>query len=85
MCPTCWTVRAISLKSVIDNYLVFQAPWEEVKDNGKGSEIRSRVIGVEATMNKFNFLFGLVLAGKILRHTDNLSKTLQAPSLTAKK
>lgn len=78
LCPTRWTVRAASLKSVIDNYLVFQALWEEVKDAVNDSEIRARVIGVNATMNRFDFLFGLVLAERLLQHTDNLSKTLQA-------
>ena len=28
-------------------------------------------------MKSFNFLFGLMLAERILKHTDNLSKTLQ--------
>ena len=83
LCPTRWTVRAASLKSVIDNYLVFQALLEEVKDTVTDSEIQARVIGVEATMNRFDFLFGLVLGERLLQHTDNLSKTLQAPSLTA--
>ena len=83
LCPTRWTVRAVSLKSVIDNYLVLQALWEKVKDAVTDSEIRARVIGVDATMNRFDFLFGLVLAERLLQHTDNLSKTLQAPSLTA--
>ena len=34
-------------------------------------------------MSKFNFLFGLLLGERILKHTDNLSKTLQDPTLTA--
>lgn len=62
---------------------MFQAFWEKVKDAVIDSEIRARVIGVDATMNRFDFLFGLVLAERLLQHTDNLSKTLQAPSLTA--
>ena len=66
LCPTRWTVRATSLKSVIDNYLVFQALWEEVKDTVTDSEIRAHVIGVNATMNRFDFLFGLVLAERLL-------------------
>ena len=32
LCPTRWTVRAASLKSMIENYLVFNALWEEVKE-----------------------------------------------------
>ena len=34
-------------------------------------------------MNWFDFLFGLALGERLLKHTDNLSRTLQAPSLTA--
>lgn len=41
------------------------------------------MIGVEATTNRFDFLFGLVLGERVLQHTDDLSKTLQALSLTA--
>jgi len=31
----------------------------------------------------FDFLFGLILAERILKHTDNLSKTLQTSSMSA--
>ena len=82
LCPTRGTALAASLKSVLDKYLVFNALWEEVKDPVTDSEVRACVIGVDATMNRFNFLFGLVLAESLLRHTDNLSKTPQAPYLT---
>ena len=34
-------------------------------------------------MTQFSFLFGLVIAERVLQHTDNLSKTLQNPNLTA--
>ena len=34
-------------------------------------------------MTTFKYLYGNVLAEKILRHTDNLSKTLQTPSCSA--
>jgi hypothetical protein len=83
LCPTRWTVHAASLKSVLDNYLVLQDVWEEVRESVADSEIRARVIGVDATRSRFNFLFGLVLAERLLQHADNLSKTLQALSLTA--
>lgn len=68
---------------MIDNYLVFQALLEEVKDTVTDSEIQACVIGIEATMNRFDYLFGLVLGERLPQHTDNLSKTLQALSLTA--
>ena len=85
LCPTRWTVRATSLQSILDNYSVFQALWEDVKEVATDPEIRARVIGVDATMNRFDFLFGLALGERLLKHIDNLSRTLQAPSLTASK
>ena len=49
----------------------------------EGMTARVRIIGVEHQMNSFNFLFGVVLGEHILKHRDNLSKTLQDPSVTA--
>ena len=34
-------------------------------------------------MKEFDFLFGLMLAEHILKHTDNLSKTIQATTMLA--
>jgi len=36
-------------------------------------------------MKDFDFLFGLLLSERILKHTDNLSKTLQATAMSAVK
>ena len=47
------------------------------------SEYHTCIIGVQAQINQFSFLFGLMLAERVLQHTDNLSKTLQNPKLTA--
>ena len=85
LCPTRWTVRATSLQSILDNYSVFQALWEDVKEVATDPEIRARVIGADATMNQFDFLFGLASGERLMKHIDNLSRTLQAPSLTASK
>ena len=63
LCPTRWIVRAATLQSILDNYNVFQALWEEIQDNITDSEIKARV---EATMKRFNFLFGLLLGECIL-------------------
>ena len=57
LCPTRWTVRAASLSSVLNNYAVFQGLWEETRDVAKDSDVRARIIiGVQATMNKFEYL-----------------------------
>ena len=34
-------------------------------------------------MNKFDFLFGLMVAKHILKHTNNFSKTIQAFTMPA--
>ena len=83
MCPTHWTVRAASLQSVIDNYDTLMGVWEESKESSLDCEIRSRMIGVESQMLKFDFLFGVCLGALILRHGDNLSKSLQHKSMSA--
>ena len=67
--------RAASLSSVLNNYAVFLELWEETRDIAKDSDVRARIIGVQATMTKFEYLFGVMLGECILSHTDNLSKT----------
>ena len=57
--------------------------WDESLDFVKGTEMRSRIQGVSSCMRSFNFFFGVSLGKLLLRHTDNLSKTLQASSISA--
>ena len=83
LCPTRWTVRASSLGSVIANYKVIQAVWEESLDVVRDSEIRARINGVQHCMTTFEYLFGIFLGELLLKHTDNLSKTLQNPKLSS--
>ena len=83
LCPTRWTVRAASLKSVIDNYEVLLGVWEEAQSGHLDGEMKARIIGVETQMHSFDFLYGVFLGELILRHTDNLSKSLQHKALSA--
>ena len=82
LCPTRWTVRANSLQSVLDNYSVLQELWEEVKDKASDPSVKARIIGVQAQFRKFQYFFGVLLE-LLLKHSDNLSKTLQSPKLSA--
>ena len=75
LCPTQWTVRGSSLESVRINYKVFHELWEEAKDIVKDSKTRARIVGVQFYMKSFDYLFGMVLGERLLKHTDNLSKT----------
>ena len=83
LCPTRWTVRALSLESIRVNYETLEATWEEALAVARESEVKARINGVAAVMKTFGFLFGLMLAERILKHTDNLSKTIQASSISA--
>ena len=75
-------VRATSLQSVLDNFEVLLGLWEEAQSAQLDSEMRARIVGVNAQMQTFDFLFGVSL-GNLLHHTDNLSKELQLKSISA--
>ena len=48
------------------------------------AEMRSRIIGIIiSTMKWFNFYFRAILGELILRHYDNLSRTLRRPHVSA--
>ena len=82
-CPTRWTVRAASLQSVIDNWILLQELWDESLETNLKSEVKSRVIGVKHQMGTFDYYFGVSLGAQILRISDNLSKTLQDAHISA--
>ena len=73
LCPTRWTVRAVSLQSTL----------EKSKEYPLNTYIKIRIIGVEAQMSTSSFLFGVSLGAVILTHSDNLSKTLQHQLISA--
>ena len=76
-------VYAASLSSVIENYAVLQELWLECLDYTKDTETKARILGVEAQMKTFNYLYGVLLGKVIFRNTDNLSRTLQHQHLSA--
>ena len=83
MCSARWTVRADSLRSVLDNYEVLCGVWSEAQSSQLDREMRARIIGVDTQMHTFDFLFGIPLGNLLLHHMDNLSKTLKHKSLSA--
>ena len=74
---------ADTLQSIVMNYEVLMSLWEESLEIVKETEMRSRISGIAACMQSFDFFFGVMLSELILRHSDNLSKTLQSPKLSA--
>ena len=84
LCPTRWTVRAESIGSILANYHSIQNLWDEALEGSLDSEMKARIQGVSSQMEEtFQFLFALILAEMVLRHTDNLNKTLQKPELSS--
>lgn len=70
------------MKSELDNYTALQELWEQAKDEVHDPSIKSRIIGVQAQFKTFQNLY-VVLGELILKHSDNFSKTLQSPKLSA--
>ncbi|KAI6658762.1 hypothetical protein LOD99_15087 [Oopsacas minuta] len=83
LCPTRWTVRAEAFSSISENYHVLQLTWNVAKDATKDTELKTRIGGVAAHMEKFEFFFGVELGRKILNMTDNLSRSLQTKTISA--
>ena len=80
-CPSCWTVRGETLKSVTNNHKELLELWTWSLSVLKDTAMKARIIGVSTLMKKFSFYFGCCLGVCLLRQTDNLSKTLQDPRL----
>ena len=74
--------RAEALHSILVNYEVLQSLWEESVDHVRETEMRSRIQGISACMTTFDFFFGVSLGELLLNHSDNLSRTLQASSMS---
>ena len=80
---TRWTVRAGSLSSIYENYKELDQLWTWCLDVYKDTESKARVNGVQSQMQSFDYFFGLRLGTLLLRHSDNLSISLQAEDLCA--
>lgn len=84
LCPTRWTVRAESLRSVIANYEVIQELMEEIIEEYRGiTEATSPAKGILSSMEKFAFLFGVVVSELFFSITDKLSKAVQSKTICA--
>ena len=83
LCPTRWTVTAACYDRILLNYASLFKAWEVCLEGRVDPDVRGRILGCDSQMKTFNFFFGLHLSKRLFSHTDNLSKTLQSPSLSA--
>ena len=63
--------------SIISNYDILYKRWNEAKKMVKDTESFCNINGVLSYMEKFSFIFGVVLGELILEHADYLSWLLQ--------
>ena len=71
--PTHWTVRASSLKIVLDNYAVLQKSLENFAQIAvRDPEMSARCAGISVQFTSFGFLFGVFLGHRLLSLADNL-------------
>ena len=77
----------MALVFVLCALLYEQIPWIALWDASieivHDSETVARINGVASAMKTFSFLFSIKLGEMILRHSDNLSRTLQHKELSA--
>ena len=71
------------MQSILINYAVLQELWVESLDKVEDSEIKVRIHGVALLMKTFSYLVGISLGDLILRHSNNLSRTLQKVGISA--
>ena len=57
--------------------------WDEAVGITHDTETKARIQGVAIQVKIFNYAFGNMLGKLILRHSNNLSSTLQHKSLSA--
>ena len=60
LCPTRWTVKADSMRSIVENYTVLNRPWDKACDILKDTETIARIRGVhKLRWLLFNSFLGL--------------------------
>ena len=82
-CPTRWTVRGETLMSFVNNHDALMQLWDTSLQMTLKTDMKARILGAQNTMRSFNYLFCCSLGQKVLGNTDNLSRALQSPNLSA--
>ena len=83
-CATRWTVRANCFNRIYTNYQQLQDSWVEILcEGGLQSEVRARVIRVQAQMVTSEYFFSNRLGFLLFSHTDNLLRALQGKRICA--
>ena len=76
-------MRGEALESIENNFIELGQLFDSILQSCNDSGRKAKVNGVKSEMSKFKYYFGARLGFEILSHTDNLSRALQNPSLSA--
>ena len=83
LCSTRWTVHGESLESILNNFDELMGLWDWSLENPHDTQMKARIGGVKAAMPTFDYIYSSLLAIMFLKQTDNLSRTLQDPKISA--
>ena len=83
LCSTRWTVRGESLESILNNFDELMELWDWSLENLRDTQMKARIGSVKAAMPTFDHPYSSLLAIMFLKQTDNLSRTLQDPKVSA--
>jgi len=81
LCPTRWTIRLCSIKSVLDNYTQLLSFLEEVLQTKRG-EAGSKSSGCAKQLSTLSMYFSLKLLYMVFSQSEVLAHSLQPPKLS---
>ena len=82
LCPTRWTCRTSSLRSILNNYETVIETLEWIIENGsKTTEGYKQAPGLIAALEKFSTLFGLRMCLAVFAPVEEFAKQLQSKDI----
>ena len=77
---TTWSITLWLMKRINEK---LQRVWDESLDQNLKLKLSGWIIGVKSGMDTLNYFYEVTILELVLRHSDNLSRTLQKPATTA--
>lgn len=84
LCPTRWTMRVSSVKSVLDNYGELLSFFQEISDAERG-EVGYKSSGFLKQLQTFSIFFSLKLLYAVFSKSESVAQSLQSPKLSLSK
>ncbi len=74
-CHTRWAIKVDALGSITSNCTVLRSTPDDAKDvdRAHNTVMKVRIRGISSQMNRFRYLYGIILGELLLKHANNLS------------